>query len=324
MIFNTPPSKAHLAGGGGLQKSPHHKSTSALNELKSTPYPQQQQHAPKHASISATHSLAYRPQYKQSFSSDRSYVSDYTETPSYFSSFTEDFDVSPPSSVVSANTSAVSHGARRGENSLRDFDLTEEYLQHFSREQREGYSPTPSHPVVKSTSQPQLSPRQPNTDSGLRFQFPPTSSPVSGRYKRGSSPNVGPVEPKGGYSSSVPAYPPRFGSSSPELYLPTPNLEGYSNSSSHHPPGNLGPVPSTRPGSHPGYNLSAAPSNSQWYDNEAMSAFQDYSRQQSASFPSSGPNSIPRRQSEESYDLQEMLKIWAESSQNPFSEGTLV
>jgi hypothetical protein len=33
---------------------------------------------------------------------------------------------------------------------------------------------------------------------------------------------------------------------------------------------------------------------------------------------------LPRQQSEESYDLQEMLKIWDSSSKSPFGEGTLV
>ena len=33
---------------------------------------------------------------------------------------------------------------------------------------------------------------------------------------------------------------------------------------------------------------------------------------------------LPRQQSEESYDLQEMLKIWDSSCKSPFGEGTLV
>ena len=33
---------------------------------------------------------------------------------------------------------------------------------------------------------------------------------------------------------------------------------------------------------------------------------------------------MPRQHSEESYDLQEMLKIWDNSNKSPFGEGTLV
>ena len=33
---------------------------------------------------------------------------------------------------------------------------------------------------------------------------------------------------------------------------------------------------------------------------------------------------LPRQQSEGSYDLEEMLKIWDSSSKSPFGEGTLV
>ena len=66
---------------------------------------------------------------------------------------------------------------------LREFDFTEDFLQHFSREQRDRHTPPPNMP----SSQTHFSPRCPNTDSGYGSRLlPVTSSPVS--HKRSLQP----------------------------------------------------------------------------------------------------------------------------------------
>ena len=74
-----------------------------------------------------------------------------------------------------------------------------------------------------------------------------------------------------------------------------------------------------------------------WYDNEFEYSGHhnsiNFQHQRSAPHvPMSGarstgtnsPHVTTRKAGEESYDLHKMLKIWAESKQNPFGEGTLV
>ena len=347
MIFNTPSTKQSPAGGS-LQKSPHHKSTSALSDLQSG----QPQELAKHTPVSATQSFAY-PHHKQSYSSmhsEQSFASDYTQSPSYLSSaaFNDDFDTSPPSSVVSANTSFMYQGQRRDHHSLRDFDLTEDFLQHLSRERREGFSPPPTNPLPQT----HLSPRRPNTDSGYGSSrlLPVTSSPLSQKRSSSPSPDVQyPADPRSGYlNHGGVGVSNRFRSSSPDLYLPAPDFQ-QTYSSSYQPPSTFSrtlPNPNQRPShqshastsgpSKPAYKLNTAPPNPNWYNNGgADQSYQDAGprggeQHQSAisGHPAPAGQKIPapgrRKPSEESYDLQEMLKIWDESNKNPFGEGTLV
>ena len=344
MIFNTPSAKQSPVGGN-LQKSPHHKSTSALSDLQSG----QPQEQTKHTPISATQSFVYRPHHKQSYSSmhsEQSFASDYAQSP-YLSSpaFNEDFDTSPPSSVVSANTSFIHQGQRR-DHSLRDFDLTEDFLQHLSRERREGFSPPPTNP----SPQPHLSPRRPNTDSGYGSSrlLPVTSSPLSQKRSSSPSPDVQyPADPRSGYVMNHGGAT-RFRSSSPDLYLPAPDFQ-QTYSSSYQPPSTFSrtlPNPNLRPSqqshtsaggpSKPAYKLNTAPPNPNWYNNGGTDqSYQDPGLRGGEQHPSAvGVHPAPtgqkipapgrRKPSEESYDLQEMLKIWDESNKNPFGEGTLV
>ena len=348
MIFDTPPTKP----SSSMQKSPLHKSTSALNDLQSTHH-QQQQHtpAPRQTPVSATQSFIFHPHHKQSFSSihsDRSVTSDYGDSPSYLSSvgFTDDLDISPPSSVVSTNTSIVSHNTRRQGNGLREFDLTEEYLHHLSKEKRDTFSPPPPPPGFRGTSpgNRRTPPRQPNADSGAKFQLqlPQTSSPVSrfrrapspelvSCFKRGSSPDLHVDHTAGGYPHGLAASNRFHRGSSPDLYLPEPD-DYHVYSSSYHPPSNFGlgaahsnSTPPRR-SSKPGYGVSPSPN---WYvaetevgQHDPANGIQDPNYQPGLLPGSRRP--LPRKPSEERYDLQEMLKIWAESSKNPFGEGTLV
>ena len=303
IVFNTPRSKSP----SNLQRSPHHKSTSALTDLQSQPGNQSQYQPPaqRHTPTTSSHSVYS----KQSFSSDRSFTSDYP--PSFLSSvgFNDDFETSPPSSVISTNTSVISHGPRHGGNVLRDFDLTEEYLQHFARD---NCSPTPG------KSSQMFSPRQPNVNQGPGFNFPTTSSPIS-RNHRSSTPDINfPVETRvPGVSHGLS----RHGSSSPDLYLPAPNLQPYP--SSYQPPSNFPPRQTfTNPQGprpkQPGYQATPP---GHWYDNDPECG----GYQHDINPPGSHGNIMPgRKQSEESYDIHEMLKIWHESKQNPFGEGTLV
>ena len=321
MIFNTPSPKQSPAGST-LQKSPHHKSTSALNDLASG----QQDGPHHHTPLSSTQSFAYHPHHKSSIHSEHSFMSDYTEQSSHHSgAFEDDFEVSPPSSVVSASAGYFSQVPRR-DHHLREFDLTEDFLQHFSRERRDRHTPPPNMP---SSHQTHFSPRRPNTDSGYGSRLlPVTSSPVS--HKRSSSPDIPPFSADSRRDGT------RYGSSSPDLYLPEPDLHQYS--SSYQPPSAFSrtlPNPN-QPSSHHHSNA-----NPNWYMNEGVDRGYWHSGHRGGGGgggggyhstshtlpPPSAQKNLPppgKNQMDESIDLQDMLKIWDESKKNPFGEGTLV
>ena len=118
--------------------------------------------------------------------------------------------------------------------------------------------------------------------------------------------------------------------SSPDLYLPEPDdYQVYS--SSYHPPSNFGlgaQRNSTPPRHKPAYGV---PPNPNWYVGETEMRQPVQNPANGVPDPNHQPGPVPgsqrpmpRKPSEERYDLQEMLKIWAESSKNPFGEGTLV
>ena len=368
MIFDTPTKSTNQ--NSSLQKSPHHKSTSALNDVQpATTNPTQ---TITHPPVTGSKSVAYTPhnppRHKQSTSSvqsNRSFTTDYSESPSYLTSldgFADEFDSSPSSSIVSGSTNTFTSQKanqlqRRSDQGLRDFDLTEDFLQHFQMQdtpsnRRENHTPQTS--VVKNTSEPSFtSPQKPGVNPhsrGLPFDLPATSSPVT-RYKRAPSPTI----PFTGDGKT------RGHSSSPTPYLPEPDLTTYS--SSYHPPSNLThhhphqshpsqhvdralyPNPpqhtNTSSAHHPRQGSGLKQGQDLMYDNEAALRYAANSTNYSGSdtqVPSGGSSSnIPvpvsagqrqpgRHTSEtgESYDLHEMLQIWAKSSKNPFGEGTLV
>ena len=322
MIFNNPSPKQSPTGSS-LQKSPHHKSTSALNDLASG-----QQDGSHHTPLSSTQSFVYQPHHKSSVHSEHSFMSDFTEASSHHTSgaFDDEFDASPPSSVVSANAGYFSQVPRR-EHHLREFDLTEDFLQHFSREQRDRHTPPPNMP----SSQTHFSPRRPNTDSGYGSRLlPVTSSPVS--HKRSSSP-----DPPPSFSADPRRDGARYGSSSPELYLPEPDFHQYS--SSYQPPSVFS---RTLPNPNQPSSQHHSNTTSSWYMNEGMDRGYwnsghrgggggggggGYHSTSHTLPPPSGPKNLPppgKNQMDESIDLQDMLKIWDESKKNPFGTGTLV
>lgn len=161
MIFDTP-TKPTSSGGGGLQKSPHHKSTSALSDVQTSTPPSSKHLAPPHRGKSQT--LAA------------------TESPSYLSSiggYQDDFELSPSSSIASGNTSFVSNTGGQQIRGTHQMDLTDEILQHLSTlDDSHSRSPTGSY----SSAHKQ--------DHSHHFDLPTASSPIT-RYKRATSPNIG-------------------------------------------------------------------------------------------------------------------------------------
>ena len=163
MIFDTPNKSANTSAG--LQKSPHHKSTSALNDV-TTSAP----HTASHPHSSHPHSAAFP---------NRSFASEF-DSPSYLanltSGFADEFDSSPTSSIVSGQSNVFAKSGNRHSNqALRDFDLTEDFLQHFSMKETPGHRHGNPKPAYNS----------PVKD----VEIAATSSPVT-RYKRSSSPAI--------------------------------------------------------------------------------------------------------------------------------------
>lgn len=105
MIFDTPTKSS--TPSSSLQKSPHHKSTSALNDV----------------STSSSHAHSHAPTNIES----SSYLANLT------SGYADEFDMSPTSSVVSGHSNVFSKPANHHSNQgPRDFDLADDILQHFS------------------------------------------------------------------------------------------------------------------------------------------------------------------------------------------------
>lgn len=193
MIFDTPPKQSTPSS---LQKSPHHKSTSALSDVQMTT-PTSKGAASSHLSVKGkVHTLAP------------------TDSPSYLSSiggYTDDFDLSPSSSIASGgNVSFVSNsgsgvqqnrgapgyhggggdGTRGGLGgaTLGNLDLADEILQHMSGGgEIHSHSPTGNYHSSSSSSSTSSSHKH---VQGRRVDIPAASSPVT-RYKRASSPTIG-------------------------------------------------------------------------------------------------------------------------------------
>ena len=325
------PSSSDGFGSSSLQKSPLHKSTSALSELQqdggssSTP-----PHPP--APSSHFHNYSAHSRLPPPPMASRSFSSDYHNTPSS-SFYHDDLELSPPSSTVSVNTSAMAGPGHPNQSGLRDFDLAEEFLQHFSRDTRQVTPPPGALPDY-------MSPRQPNMESRMHYPSPHTSSPI----KRMSSPDVGlSMQMRGEL---------RAQSNSPDFFLPAPDHHyrqpvAHSYSSSYQPPApsrNAYSNPPSRSNSKPNFRpgmTGAHPQpspNPHWYDGAGhppppahrhhhsdVSPHREGSGQQRTAqqLPRSGIP-LPRRHNEDTLDIQEFLQTVAESKTNPFGEGTLV
>ncbi len=127
MIFDTPTKSSTPSGGGSsLQKSPHHKSTSALNDVMSPL---------SHASNDVESS---------------SFLADLT------SGYADEFDMSPTSSIVSGHSSMFSKAPpNRSNQGPRDFDLADDILQHFSIKDPRSSGPSPMKGIeIPATSSP--------------------------------------------------------------------------------------------------------------------------------------------------------------------------
>lgn len=185
MIFDTPTKPKNSPGG--LQKSPHHKSTSALSDVQMT--------SPTSAKLHPSPAP----------SKGKSYTLSVTESSSYLSSiggYTDEYELSPSSSIASGSASFVSSsgaggqqirgtpgynqvGVGGGDTSLggHSMDLADEILQHFSGEdQRLHHSRSPTGSYNSAHKGGDHAPHH--------IDLPVSSSPIS-RYKRASSPTIG-------------------------------------------------------------------------------------------------------------------------------------
>ncbi len=214
MIFDTPP-KHTGSNPSTLQKSPHHKSTSALSDIQTNLAP----------SSKTTPSSPVPPLHHPH--GRKSHTLAVTDSPSYLSSiggYADEFDDLSPdsSSVSSANASFISGysggggnggGGRGGPSAVtiggggggmnsRNFDLADEFLQHFSGGNSGGgggggggggrIGERPSNSPTGSYSSPRK-PSDPGYHGKGHIEIPTSSSSSSSisRYKRASSPTVG-------------------------------------------------------------------------------------------------------------------------------------
>lgn len=306
IIWDSP---AHnTSSSSNLQKSPLHKSTSALTDLQEgvvsmatthTNHQGQPYLAPHNSRLHT--SSPYRPP-------------DYSPTPI-------------PRTIKHGNQNMV----------LPEFDLADEIFQHFSRPRRDITPPLPGIPDY-------LSPRQttPGSESRTHFPLPPhTSSPI----KRTSSPELGghlhgnlrarsnspdmflPSPDHYGYHQQSVSH-----SYSNSYHSTTPGRNSHSN-----PPSRSNSKPNFRPGT-----TGAVPS-PHWYDGgmshqtpathhhpqtdmttlrEEGGAYRQGQQQKQP--PRSAAIPSPRRRNEDSVEIQEFLHDLAQSKTNPFGEGTLV
>ena len=174
------------------------------------------------------------------------------------------------------------------------------------------------HPDVQTPTQ--------DTAPGFFLSLPHLS------HKRSSSP-----DPPPSFSADPRRDGARYGSSSPELYLPEPDFHQYS--SSYQPPSVFS---RTLPNPNQPSSQHHSNTTSSWYMNEGMDRGYwnsghrgggggggggGYHSSSHTLPPPSGPKNLPppgKNQMDESIDLQDMLKIWDESKKNPFGTGTLV
>ena len=228
MIFDTPTKPtSHGTSSPSLQKSPLHKSTSALNEMPvatSTPpngsfaLPSSGgQYTPGGSSNYQGYSHMQVPGHEHSYSDYNRFG--YDAMTRFMvgggDPYADEYDISPPGSTVSASGrssvfSPPSNVSRRSDQQgLRDFDLADEFLQHFSSsrghqqphyisgENHTHAGPPPNVKSEQSFARLQGGGHRLNTSDNV--VIPANSSPVT-RYKRASSPNLGfPAEGRPGY-----------------------------------------------------------------------------------------------------------------------------
>ena len=331
--------QSHEAPSPGLQKSPLHKSTSALTDLQEGGV----------VSMATTTATASHFNYQgQPHLVPHNSRDQYNRSVSYRAP--DDMFSPPPLPPVSAIPT------RNQGTGLPDFNLTDEIFQHFSGRSAPRRDVTPPNSALPEY----LSPRQtagPDVRSS-HFPLPPpmTSSPI----KRNSSPEV-----VGRYYGDQ-----RAQSNSPDVFLPTPEhhrhwqpQHAHSHSNSHH----LGGAPGRSPHSNSRSSstsktnyrsgMTGAPPQSvtspPWYDGmgaghqhyhqghhshhhkphtetnrtphrEEGGAYH-HGQQQQHTPKSAGAVPLPRRRNEESVGIQEFLHDLASSKTNPFNEGgTLV
>ena len=265
MIFDTPTkptSHSTTSPPSNLQKSPLHKSTSALNEMPmatSTPPTgsfglSNKQHHP----VSMSHSMApanyqgHPPSGHEHAYSDNYGRYLYGNDPRFMvggDSYADEYDLSPQGSLVSGTGSVFSppnsnNTSRRSDHGLglRESNLTDDILQHFSsarghpqhHPQHQQYTPENHTHMTGVRSEASLKshipvPRKSNVSDSV--VIPANSSPIT-RYKRASSPTLGfPVEGKAGYVQTHRGqreYSPdtQYPYHAPQQQPPTPILSG--------------------------------------------------------------------------------------------------
>lgn len=309
MIFDTPTKPtSHGPSSPSLQKSPLHKSTSALNEMPvatSTPPSSafaptsfggpNEQYTPGGTSNYQGHSRMQTPGYEHSHSDYNRFR--YDPMTRFMVGggelYADEYDISPPGSTVSASGRASvfsppSNVSRRSDQQgLKEFDLADAFLQHFSNgrgHQQPQYSSTSGEnhthpdppPTVRSEhsfAHLQVGGHRSNVSDNVIIAT--NSSPIS-RFKRASSPNIGfPAEGQSGYIVSnrrQREYSPESYNSRHMLYgredhqHPQYAQESYRNphlTSGVHPHSYQTPSPiATAPGVHSNYAQQCLPSSS--------------------------------------------------------------
>ena len=351
LIFNSPshPSAtSHSSNaGGGLQKSPLHKSTSALTDLQesarvvptsTTPGGGAHVNYQGHPHLAPHNSREYHNRSMPHRSSD-------------------DMFSPPPLTPVSAGHSATPHN----HGGLPEFDLTDEIFQHFSGRSRRDVTPPTS-----SRHDYHLPPQQ-TSGPELRSHFPLHPNSSSSPIKRNLSPDVGASHHHYGDQ--------RARSNSPDVYLPAPEHYRYrqqqqpsmahSYTNSYHSGGTPSRNAHSNPPSRSGSSAKASNYRSgmtgasphppsvtspPWYDGTSHQHHQQHhthhhkpttetirsshreeggayrqGQQHQHSANKSAAVPMPRRRNEETAEIQEFLHDLAKRETNPFNDGgTLV
>ena len=236
MIFDTPTkptSHGTMSPPSNLQKSPLHKSTSALNEMPTaSPTPPSgaftlpnKQHGQSHLMGPGPADYQGHPQSGLEHSYSDNYVQrSHGNDPSMRfltggDLYADEYDLSPPGSLISGHGSVFSpptpNTSRRSNHGLglRESNLTDDFLQHFSdargysqhkQQQQQHHYPADNHHAPMSGVRSDASfnsripvPRRSNASDSVTI---PSNMPSVAGYKRASSPVLGfPVEGKAGY-----------------------------------------------------------------------------------------------------------------------------
>lgn len=309
IIWDSPPRPdAPVDPSSGLQKSPLHKSTSALTDIHEDGGPPGVQSSANYQG----HPYVTSP-------NSRSYSSNHHST-----------------SVSNHQHHEGSSSGRRNPSGggLPDFNLTDEIFQHFLRSNKQVTPPPSGIPDY-------ISPRQPSSESYSHFPMPNTSSPI----KRTSSPDMGVRIPPRGDQHARSNSPDVFLPTPEHLHWQQPMSHSYSNS--YHPPmpaaytstpSRSNSKPNVRPGM-TGANPQPV-SGSYWHDGMGTGYQQQAPpvlrhhhsdvgphREEGGAFrqgqhpPRSAAILSPRQQKEESIDMQEFLQTINDSATNPFGAG---